>query len=58
MQHKYGELGGYVHDAALLSSGERSYALAIYTWGEDGESEARLAVIHSLADVVARSLRE
>lgn len=58
VQHKYGELEGYVHDAALLSSGERSYALAIYTWGEDGESEARLAVIHSLADVVARSLRE
>jgi len=58
VQHKYGELEGYVHDAALLSSGERSYALTIYTWGEDGESEERLAVIHSLADVVARSLRE
>ena len=57
VQHKYGELEGYVHDAALLSSGERSYALAIYTWGEDGESEARLAVIHSLTDVVARALR-
>lgn len=58
VQHKYGELEGYVHDAALLSSGERSYALAIYTWGEDGESEARLAVIHSVTDVVARALRE
>lgn len=58
VQHKYGELGGYVHDAALLSSGERSYALAIYTWGEDGESEERLAVIHQLTDVVARALRE
>ncbi|BCW68482.1 hypothetical protein NicSoilB4_32450 [Arthrobacter sp. NicSoilB4] len=58
VQHKYGELEGYVHDAALLSSGERSYALAIYTWGEDGESEERLAVIHQLTDVVARSLRE
>ena len=54
VQHKYGELEGYVHDAALLSSGERSYALAIYTWGEDGESEARLAVIHALTDVVTR----
>ena len=58
VQHKYGELEGYVHDAALLSSGERSYALAIYTWGEDGESEERLAVIHSVTDVVARALRE
>lgn len=58
VQHKYGELEGYVHDAALLTRGERSYALAIYTWGEDGESEARLAVIHSVTDVVARALRE
>lgn len=58
VQHKYGELEGYVHDAALLSSGDRSYALAIYTWGEDGESEERLAVIHSVTDVVARALRE
>jgi beta-lactamase class A len=58
VQHKYGELEGYVHDAALLSSGERSYALAIYTWGEDGESEARLAVIHAVTEVVARALRE
>ena len=58
VQHKYGELEGYVHDAALLTAGERSYALAIYTWGEDGESEARLAVIHQLTDVVAKALRE
>ncbi|MET1065336.1 MAG: serine hydrolase, partial [Arthrobacter sp.] len=58
VQHKYGELEGYVHDAAVLSSGERSYALAIYTWGEDGESEARLAMIHSLTDVVTRALQE
>lgn len=58
VQHKYGALGGYVHDAALLTSGERSYAVAIYTWGEDGESEARLALIHALADVVGRDLLE
>ena len=58
VQHKYGELGGYVHDAALLTSGERSYALAIYTWGEDGESKERLAVIHQLTDVVTRALLE
>ena len=58
VQHKYGELGGYVHDAALLTSGERSYSLAIYSWGEDGESEARLAMIHELADAVSRDLLE
>lgn len=56
VQHKYGEVEGYVHDAALLTSGERSYALTIYTWGEDLESEERLAVIHELTDVVARAL--
>ncbi|MET1066373.1 MAG: serine hydrolase, partial [Arthrobacter sp.] len=46
VQHKYGDVSGYVHDAAILTSGERSYALTIYTWGEDGESEERLAVFH------------
>ncbi|MDJ0353588.1 serine hydrolase [Pseudarthrobacter sp. PH31-O2] len=56
VQHKYGEVEGYVHDAALLTAGERSYALTIYTWGEDLESEERLAVIHELTDVVARAL--
>lgn len=58
VQHKYGELEGYVHDAALLTSGDRSYALAIYTWGEDGESKKRLAVIHGLTKVVTRALLE
>lgn len=56
VQHKYGEVEGYVHDAALLTSGERSYALTIYTWGEDLESEERLAVFHELTDVVVRAL--
>ncbi|MET1022229.1 MAG: serine hydrolase [Arthrobacter sp.] len=56
VQHKYGEVLGYVHDAALLTAGDRSYALAIFTWGEDGESEARLAMIHELTDVVARAV--
>ena len=58
VRHKYGELEGYVHDAALLSSGERSYALTIYSWGEDGESEERLAMIHGLTEVVTRALLE
>ena len=56
VQHKYGHLEGYVHDAALLSSGDRSYALTIYSWGEDGESEERLAMIHDLTDVVTKAV--
>lgn len=57
VQHKYGEVAGYVHDAAILSSGDRSYALAIYTWGEqDGESEARLDAIHELTGAVTGAL--
>lgn len=56
VQHKYGELEGYVHDAAVLTFGERSYALAIYSWGEDGESEERLAVIHELTEAVTGAL--
>jgi beta-lactamase class A len=56
VHHKYGEVEGYVHDAAILSSGGRSYALAIYTWGEDAESEARLGVIHELTRKVTESL--
>ena len=58
VQHKYGALGGYLHDAAILSSGERSYALTIYTWGEDGGGEKRLAVIHELTGVVTKALLE
>ena len=58
VQHKYGQLEGYLHDAALLSSGERSYALTIYTWGEDGGGAERLAVIHELTGAVTKALLE
>lgn len=58
VQHKYGALGGYLHDAAILSSGDRSYALTIYSWGEDGGSEKRLAMIHELTGVVTKALLE
>ena len=56
VQHKYGQLEGYLHDAAILSSGDRSYALTLYSWGEDGGSEKRLAMIHELTDVVTRAV--
>lgn len=58
VQHKYGELEGYVHDAAVLTSGERSCVLAIYSWGEDRESEGRLAVIHELTEAISGALLE
>lgn len=46
-----------VHGAAVLTSGGRSCTLTIYTQGDDGESDERLAVIHELTDVVARRWR-
>jgi beta-lactamase class A len=57
VQHKYGEVAGYVHDASILSSGGRSYSLVIYTWGEDAvESRERLAVIHEVTRTVSNAL--
>jgi beta-lactamase class A len=49
VHHKYGVVQGYVHDAALLSAGDRSYAVVIYTWGpDDADSADRLDLIHEL----------
>jgi beta-lactamase class A len=57
VQHKYGEVVGYVHDASILSSGGRSFSLVIYTWGEDAvESKERLGVIHELTRTVCSAL--
>ncbi|MFF2028870.1 serine hydrolase [Arthrobacter sp. NPDC058192] len=57
VHHKYGVVEGYVHDAALLSSGDRSYAVVIYTWGpNDADSEDRLDLIHQLTRQVAGAL--
>jgi beta-lactamase class A len=57
VQHKYGVVEGYVHDAAILSSGERSYAVAIYTWGpDDADSEDRLGIIHRLTREITGAL--
>ena len=58
VHHKYGVVQGYVHDAALLSAGDRSYAVVIYTWGQDDDSADRLDLIHDLTDVVTRALLE
>jgi beta-lactamase class A len=57
VHHKYGVVQGYVHDTAILSSGDRSYAVAIYTWGpEDADSEDRLGIIHHLTREITGAL--
>ncbi|WP_211881518.1 serine hydrolase [Pseudarthrobacter albicanus] len=57
VHHKYGVVEGYVHDAAILSSGDRSYAVAIYTWGpDDADSEDRLGIIHKLTREITGAL--
>jgi beta-lactamase class A len=51
--HKYGRLDGNLHDAALLSFGETTYALVIYTESADSTDEAdRVAVIHELTETI------
>jgi beta-lactamase class A len=57
VHHKYGVVQGYVHDAAILGSGDRSYAVAIYTWGpDDADSEDRLGIIHKLTREITGAL--
>ncbi len=57
VHHKYGVVEGYVHDAALLESGGRSYAVVIYTWGpDDADSAARIDLIHRLTDEITGAL--
>ncbi|MFP3579040.1 serine hydrolase [Arthrobacter sp. fls2-241-R2A-200] len=51
--HKYGELGGELHDAAILTKDGHTYALVIYTKAEDlGSVEERTDVIHQLTAAV------
>lgn len=57
VHHKYGVVQGYVHDAAVLSSGGRSYAVAIYTWGpDDADSPDRRHIIHQLTREITAAL--
>ena len=57
VHHKYGVVQGYVHDAALLSAGDRSYAVVIYTWGpDDADSANRLDLIHELTHQLTSAL--
>ncbi|WP_427005949.1 serine hydrolase [Pseudarthrobacter sp. H2] len=55
--HKYGLLGGELHDAAVLAKDGTAYAFVIYTKGEDtGDIPQRTGVIHRLTEAVAGAL--
>ena len=55
--HKYGLLGGELHDAAVLARGSTAYALVIYTKGQDlSDVPERTEVIHQLTQAVAGAL--
>ncbi len=51
--HKYGLLGGNLHDAAILTGDDAAYALVVYTKGADlSDIPERTAVFHDLAAAV------
>jgi beta-lactamase class A len=55
--HKYGQLGGSLHDAALLHHRGATYALVIFTEGLDTTDEAeRTQLIRDLTRTVVESL--
>ena len=55
--HKYGLLGGELHDAAILTQGDAAYALVIYTKGQGlSDDPERTEVIHQLTQAVAGAL--
>lgn len=52
--HKYGLLGGELHDAAILTQGDAAYALVIYTKGQGlSDDPERTEVIHQVTQAVA-----
>jgi beta-lactamase class A len=49
--HKYGYLGGELHDAAIITYEGHHIALTIYTKGDDlSDYDARTAVFHTITD--------
>ena len=55
--HKYGLLGGELHDAGILARDGTAYALVIYTKGQDlSDVPERTEVIHQLTQTVADAL--
>ncbi|MDQ0802295.1 serine hydrolase [Arthrobacter sp. SLBN-112] len=57
VHHKYGELSGELHDAALLSYGGSTFALVIYTENPEGVADdAQVEVIRDLTRAVEDAL--
>ena len=55
--HKYGLLGGELHDAGILAKDGQAYALVIYTKGDDLSSvPERTEIIHQVTAAVADAL--
>ena len=55
--HKYGLLGGELHDAGILAKDGHAYALVIYTKGDDLSSvPERTEIIHQVTAAVADAL--
>lgn len=55
--HKYGLLGGELHDAGILVKDGNAYALVIYTKGEDlGSVPQRTDIIYQVTAAVADAL--
>jgi beta-lactamase class A len=55
--HKYGLLGGELHDAGILAKDGHAYALVVYTKGEDLSSvPERTDIIHQVTGAVADAL--
>ncbi|MDN3935404.1 serine hydrolase [Arthrobacter sp. YD4] len=55
--HKYGLLGGELHDAGILAKDGRAYALVVYTKGDDLDSvPTRTDIIHQITGAVTGAL--
>ncbi|MEO3934588.1 serine hydrolase [Micrococcaceae bacterium Sec7.4] len=55
--HKYGLLGGELHDAGILTQGGKAYALVVYTKGAGlGSVPERTEVIHQVTEAVTDAL--
>lgn len=57
VHHKYGQVYGNLHDVALLSFHDTTYALVIYTESADSRDQARrIRMIHSLTKTIVEAL--
>lgn len=55
--HKYGLLGGELHDAGILARGDTAYALVVYTTGDGlGSVPERTEIIHQVTEAVTDAL--